>query len=109
MDWTNGQTALLAAFYFAMIATVLGDAYTTSIGLAHGDVEGNSLMKWLFAKIGQAGAVFVSGVVATFVGGTIAAHNLQGGYLYFGIVAAGEGYQTISNYLKLKKAKVSLK
>ncbi len=108
-SWTGGQTAILAALVFATIAGVLGDAYTTSVGLAHGYIEANPIEKWAFSKVGQAGATFIGGVATLFVGGTIAAHNLSAGYLYFGLVAGGELIQTALNYKKLRAAKISVK
>lgn len=107
--WTGGQTAILAGLVFAAIAGILGDAYTTAVGLSHGEVEGNKIEKFLFSKVGQAGATFIGGVATLFIGGTIAAHNLQGGDLYFGLVGGFEIIQFILNYRKLKAAKIAVK
>jgi hypothetical protein len=107
--WTSEQTVFLAVLCFTTLLTVLGDAYTTMIGLEHGFVEGNPVMKFLFAKIGQSLSAFLSAVAVLGVGAVIAAHNLNAGYVYFGVVSVGEGVRTLLNYLKLKAAKISLK
>lgn len=109
MDWTNGQTGLLAFLYFLMIVGVLGDAYTTAVGLSKGYKEKNSFMKYLFATIGESKAVFITGVAASFLGGSLAAHSLQWGYIFFSIVAAGEVAQSVVNLILLKRAGISLK
>lgn len=107
--WTDGQTAVLALLVLLFILGFLGDAYSTMIGLQHGYIEQNRLSKWLFAKIGQSLTVFIEGTLVLFIGGTIAAHRLGAGYLYFGIVGGLEMVQALRNYLKLRKAKISLK
>jgi hypothetical protein len=107
--WTAGQTVLLAALSFTSLVAVLGDAYTTMIGLQHGFVEGNPVMKFLFAKIGQSLSAFLSAVAVLGVGAVIAAHNLGAGYAFLAGVSVVEGIQVIRNFLKLKASKISLK
>ena len=107
--WTGGQTGVLAVLVGTTIAAILGDSYTTMIALQKGYVEGNPVMRYLFKKIGQPLAVFLTGVAALFIGGSLAAHDLVWGYTYFGILSGLEGATTLRNYLKLKQAKISLK
>jgi hypothetical protein len=106
--WTAGQTWALAGLCTSSLLTVLGDGYTTMIGVQHGFVEGNPIMKFLFSKIGQSLSIFLSAVAVLGIGAVIAAHNLDAGYMYLGIVFAGEGIMVVRNYLKLKAAKISL-
>lgn len=107
--WTAGQTGILAALCFTTVLAVMGDAYTTMIGLEHGFVEGNPIMKFLFSKIGQPLTVFLSAVAVLIGGAAIAANNLHAGYAYFAVISVSEGIMAARNYFKLKAAKISLK
>jgi hypothetical protein len=90
------------------ILVVLGDSITTMIGLGKGDVEGNFIERWLFKKVGSSFATFLTGVLFLFSAAAIANANLKAGFLYVGIVSAGETYQTIKNYRLLKKQGIKL-
>jgi Domain of unknown function (DUF5658) len=109
VNWTNGQTAKLAVLTLTAILTILADGYTTTVALAHGFKEGNPIMRWLFGKVGQALAIFISVSLVLFAGGLISGLGLNYGYLYFGIVSAGEAVRALLNYRTLKAAKISLK
>ena|SRR2546423_7953901 len=106
---SDGQIGLLAVLSLAALVSVLGDSYTTMIGLQHGFVEGNPVVKWLFKKVGQSFAAFLSAVLVLFLGGLISNYDLMSSYVFFGIVTAGETFQTVRNYLKLRASKISLK
>lgn len=87
------------------LLAIIGDGITTMIGLGanKGFVEGNPVMRWLFGKVGQSFACWLSGVVYLLIGAIIGSKVWLAGMLYAGIVAAGEAYFTIKNYLLLKK------
>jgi hypothetical protein len=103
--WTAGQTAILAVLVATTLGAVLGDAYTTMLGLSKGLTEGNPIMKFLFSKIGQSLTAFLSAVAVLGFGVVIAAHSLGAAYVYFGGGTVVEGIVTLRNYLKLKAAK----
>lgn len=103
------QIGLLALLSLSALGAVMGDAYTTMVGLQHGFVEGNPLMKWLFKKVGQSFAAFLSAVAVLFLGGLISNYDLTSAYTFLGIITAGEGFQAIRNWRKLKASKISLK
>lgn len=103
------QIGILAVLSLTALLTFLGDAYTTMIALQHGFVESNPVMRFLFKKLGQPFANFVTAVFILFMGGLISAYTLNGAYLYFGIMTIAEGIRTFLNYRLLKAAKISLK
>jgi hypothetical protein len=92
------------------ILACLGDSITTMIGLGanKGFIETNPIARWLFAKVGQSFAAFLSTAVYIFTALGIGTANWKAGMLYAGIVAAGETYFTIHNYLLLKKLGIKL-
>jgi hypothetical protein len=92
---------------FATLA-VLGDSITTMAGLGKGDVEGNSIERWLFKKVGQSFAAFLTGGGFLLSAAAIANANLKAGFAYVGVVGAYEAYQTVKNYLLLKRQGIKL-
>jgi hypothetical protein len=106
---SDAQVGVVALLCLVTVLAILADAYTTMIGLEHGLVEGNPLMKWLFKKVGLSFATFISGAAVLFIGGFISSYGLQYSDIYFGIVSAGESVRALLNYRKLKAMKVSLK
>lgn len=93
------------------IAATVGDGITTMIGLGanKGFVESNPVMRWLFSKVGQSLACWISAVAYAFVAAFIASKVWGAGMLFAGGVAASETYMVIKNYLLLKKAGIPLK
>ena len=95
---------------FGIVACVT-DGITTMIGLGanKGFTEGNPIARWMFKKVGESFTVFLGAVAYTFTALIIGTHNWAAGMVYAGIVAAGEVYFTIHNYLLLKKLGIPLK
>jgi hypothetical protein len=106
---SDAQVGVVALLCLVTVLSLLADAYTTMIGLEHGMVEGNPIMKWLFKKVGLSFATFLSSAVVLFIGGFLSNFGLEYSDAYFGIVAAGEGIRALLNYRKLKALKISLK
>jgi hypothetical protein len=103
------QTFAVFGCAAAASVAILADTYTTMIGLQHGFVEGNPLMRWLFKKVGISFATFLVGGFVLIFGAFLTSYSVYGTDVYFGIIAAGEGFQAVRNYRKLKAAKISLK
>jgi hypothetical protein len=106
---SGAQLGLLLALCATSLLTLLGDGYTTMIGLQHGFVEGNPLAKWLFKKIGQSFTLFLEGTVLLFAIGAISNYDLNAAYVFAGILTAGEAAMCVRNYKLLKKSNISLK
>lgn len=106
---SDSQLALLVALSASSLLTILGDGYTTIVGLQHGFTEGNPIARWLFKKIGQPLTIFVSAVSVLFLIGLISNYDLNASYAFAGIITAGEAAMVIRNYMMLKKNKISLK
>lgn len=96
--------ALFGVLVLGLLA-IIGDGITTMIGLGanKGFVEGNPIMRWLFSKVGQSFATWLSGAAYLFIGLLIGSKVWLAGMIYSGVVAAGEAYYAIKNYLLLKK------
>lgn len=107
IDTPQGFEVMGAAFFFLL--AFLADAYTTSIGLAHGLTEGNFISKWLIKKLGQSLSVFLE-AVAILWGGVFLTNYGSGPAVAFYLgVGIPEAVVTFLNYRKLKAAKISLK
>lgn len=103
------QIALFVVLLLAALGASLADYYTTVVGLQHGGFEGNPLMRWLFSKVGESFAEWLSMVLILFVAGIIANFTIVGALVYSALIAGGEGTQAYLNYRKLKAAGISLK
>jgi Domain of unknown function (DUF5658) len=92
------------------IVAVVGDSITTMVGLGanKGFVEGNPLMSWLFKKVGQSFAGWLTGVAALAVSLALVNVNYKAGVVATVAIAAAESYFAIKNYLLLKKLGISL-
>ncbi len=92
------------------IVAIVGDGITTMVGLGanKGFVEANPLMKFLFAKIGQSLTCWLSAVACCFISLGFAAANYKSGLVVAGVIAAGETFMVIKNYLLLKKLGIKL-
>ena len=90
-------------------AAVVADGYTTAIGLQHGLVEGNPVMRWLFKKVGTAFSTFLVGGTVLIAGAFWTNFGAGPAELFYGGIGAGLAFQSFLNYRKLKKAKISLK
>lgn len=99
---------VLGAAAFASIA-LLTDAYLTMKGLERGFQEGNPLMRWLFKKVGQSFAAFLSGGTVLILGAALTNYGALPSAAFFGIIGIAESAQAFLNYRKLKKAGISLK
>lgn len=106
---SDAQLVALMGISAAFLASMLGDGYTTMIGLQHGFQEGNPVSRWLFKKIGESWTVFAQAVTGLFVIGAVSNYDLNTSYVVGGILAAGELVMVVRNYLMLKKANISLK
>jgi hypothetical protein len=106
---TDPQLFALLALSATALGTLLGDGYTTMVGLQHGFEEGNPVSRWLFKKIGLPWTLFTQGVALLFLIGAISNYDLNASYVFAGILTAGEAVMCVRNYLMLKKAKISLK
>jgi len=96
---------VLGAAAFASVA-ILSDAYLTMKGLENGFVEGNPLMRWLFKKVGQSFAAFLSGGVVLIVGTALTNYGAAPAAAFFSVIGVCETVQALLNYRKLKAAKV---
>lgn len=103
--------------WFAMFLVIvcgifacLGDSITTMIGLTAGKgfIEANPLASWLFKKVGEDLACFISSAAVLFISLGIGAHWYWPGMFFAGVVAAGETFFTVKNYLLMKKLGISL-
>lgn len=93
------------------LLAIIGDGITTMIGLGanKGFVEGNPIARWMFSKVGQSLTIWISAVAYLLVGAFIGGANWAAGMTYAGIVAAGEIYFAVKNYLLLKKLGIPIK
>ena len=103
------QTWEIAGTAAAFLAFYLADCYTTMIGLSKGWVEANPLNRWLFKKISFSLTCWLEGVIVLIAGAAIFNYGAKFSMLFYGAIAAGEAVISLRNYLKLKKAGISLK
>jgi hypothetical protein len=94
---------------FEIVAVVI-DAITTIAGLTAGKgfVEGNPIMGWLFKKVGQSFADWLSGVLSLAVCLAIVNINFQAGVAATAAIAVAETFFAVKNYLLLKKLGIRL-
>jgi hypothetical protein len=101
---TGTEALALFGMMGAGIVAIVLDYVSTVKGLAAGFTEQNSLMRFLFKKIGQPAAAFVSGVVFLGVALPLSTFHFGPDMLFCSIVAAGEFVQYYKN-MKLLKSK----
>jgi hypothetical protein len=106
--FTDAQTWQAAGCAAAFLGAYMADRYTTTVGLAHGLVEGNPLMKWLNSKISFSLAAFLVGGAILIGGAAMTNISVYAADAFWGIIAVGEAVTAILNYKKLKAAKISL-
>lgn len=96
--------ALFLLIGFGIFACV-GDSITTITGLTAGKGfrEANPIARWMFEKVGQTFAGFLTTGAYAIIAGFIASKNWGAGMFFAGAIAATETYMTIKNYLLLKK------
>ena len=92
------------------LLAIIADGITTMIGLGanKGFVEGNPIARWMFSKVGQSLTIWLGGVAYLLIGLIIGTKVWAAGMVYAGIVAAGEIYFAVHNYLLLKKLGIKL-
>ncbi len=113
IDMTSTPALPWLIFFLAEafgIFAVVGDAITTIAGLTAGKgfVEANKLMGWLFKKVGQSFAAWLSGVVVLAVTIALVMLNYKAGLVGTLAIGAAEAFFAIKNYLFLKKNGISL-
>jgi hypothetical protein len=109
-EGTMTETWLLLGYAVALLGQ-LSDTYTTERGLAHGLVEVNGAVKWIVSKIGNTGITLLKcvGLAQVFPAVVyIASKSVAYALLAFGAAAVIGWAAGITNYLQLRKAKVSL-
>jgi Domain of unknown function (DUF5658) len=94
----------------AGIGAITADSITTIVGLGanKGFIESNPLARWMFKKMGQSFACWLSGAVYIFSSLGIYSANHGAGFFYAGSIAAAEAYFAIRNYLMLRKFGIAL-
>lgn len=111
------QIGVFAVLVLVTLAALIGDYYTTMVGLQHGGSEGNPVARWLFAKLasksdpsqGQTLTAWLSCILVLFLAALISNYNLKASYFYLALVGGAEAIQVTRNYLKLKAENISLK
>lgn len=106
IDTTQGFEVMGTAF--AALVAIIGDYYTSMIGMQHGFVEGNPINRWLFSKISQPLTVFLEAAGICWAGAFLTDYGAHVAEIFFGGVAIAEGIRALLNYKKLKAAKISL-
>jgi len=107
-NFTNRDFAFFVLFALSVTGQ-LADWWTTSIALEHGFVEMNPLMRKLLKNHPQLVAPLKCGFVPMMVMPIAIFAGLTAAIVWAGIIAAGGWAYGIRNYLKLKKAGISLK
>lgn len=108
-DIMTGQGFAVMASIAAFMVAYTADSYTTTVGLQNGFTETNPLNSWLFNKIGLPLTTFIEAVIVLWLGAFLTDYGWAPATAMFGTLTVTETFFAVRNYLRLKKAKISLK
>ena len=102
---------MIASYAFALLGQ-LSDCWTTEVGLSHGLAEGNKIATWFTNKIGNTGLTLLKCIGLAQLFPVLAFEFAHQNVLAFVVPAVAVGVigwvAGITNYLLLKKNKISL-